>query len=89
MGVGPFPQCGLDEALGLAVGFGRVRPGSDVLQTQVPTRIAEGKGLAATAVFGHDAGGGDAEALVIGNGGPEKSDGAHRSLVRQEKATRE
>jgi hypothetical protein len=26
-GLGPFPQRGLNEALGLAVGFGRVGPG--------------------------------------------------------------
>ena len=33
-GIGPFAQGGLDEALGLAVGSGRIRLCSDVLQTE-------------------------------------------------------
>ena len=84
MCIGPFAQCGLDKALGLAVGFGRVGLGADVLQVQLPTGIAESEGLIATAVVGHDTGDGDAEAFVIGNGGSEKSDSANRFLVRKD-----
>ena len=40
-GVGPLTQERLDEALGLAVGLGRVRPGADVAQAQEPTHLAE------------------------------------------------
>ena len=32
LGVGPFAQGGLDEALGLSVGLGRVGPGEDLAQ---------------------------------------------------------
>ena len=43
--VGPFPQRGLDEALGLAVGLGRVEPGSDVLEPEPSAGAIEGKGF--------------------------------------------
>ena len=33
-GIGPFPEGGLDEPFGLAIGFGRVGFGSDVFQFQ-------------------------------------------------------
>jgi len=39
--VGPFAQGGLDEAFGLAVGFGRVRSGTDVLEVESFAGIAE------------------------------------------------
>ena len=38
-GVGPFPEHGLDEARGLAVGSGRIRPGTDVLEFQPATPL--------------------------------------------------
>ena len=41
--VGPFPQRGLDEALGLAVGLGCVGPGSDVLELEPFAGAIEGK----------------------------------------------
>jgi hypothetical protein len=34
LGVGPFAQGGLDEALGLSVGLGRVRPGENLAQAR-------------------------------------------------------
>jgi hypothetical protein len=41
-----------------------------VPETQLAARVAEGEGLIATAVVGHDTGHGDAEACVIGDGRP-------------------
>ena len=32
--VGPFAQCGLDEALGLAIGLGSVGPGEDLAKAE-------------------------------------------------------
>ena len=40
VGIGPFTQSGLDEALGLAIGLGRVWPGED---------LAEGEAFASSA----------------------------------------
>jgi len=34
LGISPFAQAGLDEALGLAVGLGRIGPGADVLEAK-------------------------------------------------------
>jgi hypothetical protein len=45
-GVGPFAQAGLNEALGLSVGFGRVGPGPQVLDLEP----AQGLGVALHAV---------------------------------------
>src|SRR5882757_1871613 len=81
LSVGPLSECGLDEALGLAVGFGRVGLGTDVFDAEIPTRIAEGEGFIATAIVGHDAGDGDAEAFVISYRRLEEGDGAIRFLV--------
>src|ERR1700709_1663438 len=81
LSVGPLSECGLDEALSLAVGFGRVGLGTDVLDAEVPTGVAEGEGFIATAIVGHDAGDGDAEAFVIGQGGLEERHGAFGLLV--------
>jgi hypothetical protein len=64
LSVRPFPQCGLNEALGLAVGFGPLRFGADVLEAQLRAGIAVVESLVATAVVGHDPGDGDAEASV-------------------------
>src|SRR5262249_9333765 len=82
LGVGPFPERRLDEALGLAVGFGRVGPGADVLEAEVPASVTEGEGFIATAVVGHNAGHSDAETFVISHGGPEEGNGAVGCLVR-------
>ncbi len=41
--VSPLANGGLDEALGLAIGFGRVRPGGDVLEAELPA--GGGKGV--------------------------------------------
>ena len=44
-GIGPFSQGSLDEALGLAVGSGRVGSGADVLEAEPSTGVAEAKDL--------------------------------------------
>ena len=80
-GIGPFPEGGLDEALGLAVGFGRVGLGAEVFDAELPAGVAEGEGFITTAIVGHDAGDGDAEALVIIYRRLEEGDGAVRLLV--------
>src|SRR5438477_7664690 len=60
LSVSPFPQRALDEALGLAVGLRRVRPGPDVLESEIAAGIAEVEGFVAGAVVGHDTGDGEA-----------------------------
>jgi hypothetical protein len=80
-GVGPFAQAGLDEALGFAVGLWRVGPGADVFEAKPFAEPAEGEGLIAGAVVGHDALDLDAEALVVGESGLEEGGGAALSLA--------
>ena len=81
LGVSPFPERGLDEALGLAVGFRRVGLGADVLDAQLLASIAKGESLVAAAVVGHDAGDGDAEAVIISHSRLEKGNGAIGLLI--------
>ena len=78
----PLPERGLDEALGLSVGFGGIGLGADVLDAQVPASITKVEGFITTAVVGHDMGDGDAEAFVIGHGRLEERYGAFCLLVR-------
>lgn len=80
-GIGPFSEGGLDEPFGLAVGFGRVGLGADVLDAQVPASVTEGVGFVTTAVVGHDAGDGDAEAFIVSHGGLEEGNGTLGLLV--------
>ena len=82
LSVGPFPERGLDEALSLAVGFGRVGLGADVLDAQVPASITKVECFITTAVVGHDTGDGDIEAFVIGHGRLEERYGTFCLLVR-------
>src|SRR5690554_2939882 len=83
-GVGPFAERGLDEALCLAVGPWRIGPGADVLEPEITAGIAEGFGAIARAVVGHHPRNGDAQADIVGDGGPEEGDGALLSLVGQD-----
>jgi hypothetical protein len=53
----------LDEALGLAIGFGRIGLGSDVLETEPLAGSAEGARFVARSVVGHDALNADAERI--------------------------
>src|SRR5258708_8195605 len=53
--VGPFAQRGLDEALGLAIGFWRVGFGAQVLDFEQAQCLGVTTGLEPDAVVGHDA----------------------------------
>jgi hypothetical protein len=74
----------LDEALGLAVGLGRIGPGADVLQLEPLAGAGEGEGFVTGAIVGHDAIDGHAEAPVVGHGGLEEGDRALGRLVRHD-----
>ena len=80
-GIGPFTQGGLDEAFGLSVGAWCIGFGADVLDGEVFAGIAPGEGFVAGAVVGHDAFDGDAEALVVSDGGLEEGYGADGPFV--------
>ena len=54
-GVGPFPDHGLDEAFGLAVGLRCVGPGADVANAEHPEHLGEQASDVAGAIVGHDA----------------------------------
>ena len=53
--VGPFPECGLDEPLGLAIGAGAVGFGEGVLQPIGPADYLHRMGVVELAVVGEDA----------------------------------
>lgn len=72
--IGPFPEGGLDEALGLAIGFRRIGVASP----------GEGFRFVAGAIVPHDPRNGDTEAGIIGDGRIEKGNGAVLSLIRQD-----
>src|SRR6185312_1868097 len=82
--VGPFPEGGLDEALGLAVGLWRIGSGSDVPEAEFTTGVLEGEGSVARTVVGHDARDGDAEACVISDCRLEEGHGAGRRLIARD-----
>ena len=73
-GIGPFAQGGLDEALGLAVGLGRIRLGKEVPDAVLGAGLAEGRRLVAAAVVGHHALDGNAQSGVVGQGRLQKGD---------------
>src|SRR5581483_11841275 len=85
-GVSPFSQAGLDEALGLAIGLGRVGLSADVLEAKRLAGVAEGVGFIAGAVVGHYAGHDDAEAGVVGDRCLQEGDGAFLLLIGQDLA---
>lgn len=65
----------------LSLGLGRVGPGADVRESEGLAGVAERSGFVAAALIGRDAGDGDAEALVVGDGGLEEGDGAFLLFV--------
>jgi hypothetical protein len=71
----------LDEALGLAVGFGRVGLGFDVFEAKLIAGLVKGSREIARAVVGHDPLDRDAQACVIGHRRLKESDGAGFSLI--------
>jgi hypothetical protein len=81
LSIGPFPEGGLDETLGFAIGFGCVGLGADVLDAELAAGVAEGEGFVTTTVVGHDAGDGNAQAGVVGHSRLEERKRAIRLLV--------
>ena len=81
LGISPFAQAGLDEALGLAVGLGRIGPGADVLEAKTLAGFAEGNGLVAGAVVRHDTLDRYPEAHIVGDSRLEEGDGPSAFLV--------
>src|SRR5215471_6563708 len=61
----PFAQCGLDEALGLAVGSRRVDLGEDVSQAPTPHSRGEGQRAIYLGVVSHDAAEPHAKVAVV------------------------
>ena len=83
-GIGPFSESGLDEAFGLSVGFWRLGFCAYVFDPEIGASRCEDLCFVAGVVIGHDAGDGDAKALIVGEGGLEESDGAAGLLVGQD-----
>ena len=80
-GIGPFPQCGQDEALGLAIGLWRVGLGAEVAQPQALAKPGEAPGFVASAVIGQDPPEGDAQRAVVAQGRQQGPAGASAALV--------
>src|SRR5687768_16687402 len=74
--IGPFAQGGLDEALGLSVGSGRIGPGADVPEAGLGDMALEEAAAIGGAVVGHDALDADAMRLEEGEGANEETAGA-------------
>src|SRR6516164_2862662 len=66
-GIGPLAQARLDEALSLAVSFGRVRLGSDVFEGELLAGFGEVLREIARAVVGHNTLDLDPQTCVIGH----------------------
>jgi hypothetical protein len=81
LGVGPFSEGCLDEALGLAVGLRGVGFGSDVFEPEIATGVTEVEGSIARAIVGHHPSNRDAEALVVGQGCLQEGGGALFLLI--------
>ena len=67
--MGSFPDGGLYEAFGRAAGSRGIGPGTDMVDVEIDTEIAEDLGGVAGSVVGHDAFKGDPEVLIaVGSG---------------------
>src|SRR6516164_9684068 len=85
-GIGPLAQARLDEALSLAVSFGRVRLGSDVFEGELLAGFGEVPREIARAVVGHNTLDLDPQTCVIGHRRFEEGNGAGRPLVAHDPA---
>jgi len=63
--VGPFPESGLDEAFGLAVGARSVRTSEALANAELLAETAKVARAVAGTVIGEDVGNGDAEAGIV------------------------
>ena len=86
MGIGPLTQARLDEALSLAIGFGRVRLGSDVFEAEFLAGFGEVPREIARAVVGHNALDLDPQTCVIGHRRFEEGNGTGLPLVAHDQA---
>jgi hypothetical protein len=84
LGVGPLAQACLNEALGLSVGLGGVRPGAQMLDFEPAQRLGVAAGAQAGAVVGHDAVDLDAEASKEAQGIEEEAQAGASFFVRQD-----
>jgi hypothetical protein len=84
VGIGPFAQRGLDEALGLAIGLWSVGPGEAMFEAEGGDGVTQGVGAIAGAVVGVNALSFDAVLLEKGQGGMEEGDGAVGGFVGEE-----
>ncbi len=66
--VGPFPQRGLDEAFGFAIGARGVGAGKTLANAQLLAEAAKVAGAVARTVIGEQAGDRDAEASIVVDG---------------------
>src|SRR5690625_3502968 len=80
-GVGPFAQCGLDEALGLAVRLRCIGSGAYMSDCEAAAGFGEGSGLVAGSIVRHHPLNRDTKALVIGDSSLKESDGALLSFI--------
>src|SRR5229473_6898537 len=81
LGVGPFAQGGLDEALSLAIGLWGIGLGADVFEAEIAAGVTEVERPVARAVVAHHPGYRDAEALIVGQGCLQEGGGALFLLV--------
>src|SRR5579871_844516 len=79
--VGPFAGGGLDEALGFAVGAGRVEASAAGLDVQALARVNEESRAEAGAVVGEDGADGDPEAGEVSNGLLEELAGGEGAFI--------
>ena len=70
--VSPFPQGGLDETLGFAVGARGVGPGETVMETQLGASGSKSMRAVAVAIIGEQTTDANAQAGVIEERGAEK-----------------
>ena len=84
MSVGPFAQGGLDEALGLAVGFRSVEAGEAVPEAEGGDLGGHGAGAVGGTVVRVDALDADAEFFEEGQGGVEEGDDTACGFIREE-----
>lgn len=91
-GVGPFTQCGLEEALSRAVGARGVGLGVAQFDAQASAQTAKAPGLVTGAVVGQPALDADAEACVLAHGtgtagaliGIEGAEGDARGVIHSD-----
>ena len=82
--IGPLPQERLDEALGLAIGARRVRPGARVPEPRALAGRRKDVGAVARAVVCHEPPDTDAMAPKPGEGAPEKAHARDPVLIGQD-----